>query len=307
MALSNELLKALDDLNGVHPGFRPVHAKGILLSGQFSPSPEATSLTRAAFVSAGSTPVTVRFSDAAGLPAVADADPSASPRGIAIRFHLAGDGHTDIVAHSVNGFPARTGEEFLEFLRAAHQSGPDAPKPSPIEVFLGAHPKALAFVQAPKPTPASFATASYFAVNAFRFVDEKGTARYGRFQIHPDGPTQYLDDEAVKGKGENFLFDDMAERIARGPVRLRITVQMAEPGDTVDDATSIWPDSRAQIEFGTIALTAAVADNESAQRQIIFDPVPRADGIEPSGDPLTQTRDAVYLLSGSRRNSAGAD
>jgi catalase len=82
---------------------------------------------------------------------------------------------------------------------------------------------------------------------------------------------------------------------------------MAEPGDTVDDATSIWPDSRAQIEFGTIALTAAVADNESAQRQIIFDPVPRADGIEPSGDPLTQTRDAVYLLSGSRRNSAGAD
>src|SRR6185437_12505793 len=62
---------------------------------------------------------------------------AASPRGFAIRFHLAEHVHTDIVAHSHDGFPTRTAEEFVELLRAIGNSGPDAPKPTPIESFLG--------------------------------------------------------------------------------------------------------------------------------------------------------------------------
>jgi catalase len=61
----------------------------------------------------------VRFSDFAGIPTVSDNDPqNASPRGCAIRFHLAEHFHTDIVAHSVDNFPSRTEEGFLEFLNA---------------------------------------------------------------------------------------------------------------------------------------------------------------------------------------------
>ena len=115
--LSRDVLHALDDLNGVHQGFRPAHAKGVMLSGTFTPSPAARGLTRAPHVQRPSTPVTVRFSDFAGFPTVADNDPqNASPRGCAIRFHLADHVHTDIVAHSHDGFPVRTAEEFLEFL-----------------------------------------------------------------------------------------------------------------------------------------------------------------------------------------------
>ncbi len=51
-------------------------------------------------------------------------------------------------------------------------------------------------------------------------------------------------------------------------------------------------------------LTHAVADNAAEQKQIIFDPIPRVDGIEPSDDPLLELRAAVYLLSGRRRRSA---
>ena len=88
---------------------------------------------------------------------IPDNDPNANPRGLAIRFHLADRVHTDIITHSTDGFPTRTGQEFLEFLRAAAASDLSKPSPSPIEVFLGTHPAALAFVQAPKPSPASFA------------------------------------------------------------------------------------------------------------------------------------------------------
>ena len=69
LALSHEIIEKFDKLNGgVHPGFRPAHVKGILLTGIFTPSPEARSLTRALHVNRASTPVTVRFSDFVGIP-----------------------------------------------------------------------------------------------------------------------------------------------------------------------------------------------------------------------------------------------
>src|SRR5215472_3009513 len=135
--IANKALQIFDDLNGgVHSGFRPAHAKGILLAGVFTPAAAAKSITSAPHVQRSSTPVTVRFSDATGIPAIPDSNPNASPRGIAIRFHLAEHVHTDIIAHTVDGFPTRTVEEFVEFLEAVRGSGPGATKPTPIEKYL---------------------------------------------------------------------------------------------------------------------------------------------------------------------------
>jgi len=52
------------------------------------------------------------------------------------------------------------------------------------------------------------------------------------------------------------------------------------------------------------AMTEAVKDNATEQQHIIFDPIPRVDGIEPSADPLLELRAAIYLLSGRRRRAA---
>jgi catalase len=265
----------------------------------------AVSLTRAPHAQRESTPVTVRFSNFAGFPTVADNDPeNASPRGIAIRFHLADHVHTDIIGHSTDGFPVRTAEEFVDFLAAVHASGPDAPKPKPIELFLAGHPKALEFVQAPKPIPASFAKESFFAVTALRFINKDGGSRYGRFRIRPVDGNEYLDAPGAAAKSANFLFDEIAERISKGPVNFKIVVQLAETGDPVDDSTEHWPADRPEADFGTVALTSLVADQAGEQRHIIFDPIPRVDGIEPSGDPLLEARADSYLMSGRRRRSA---
>jgi catalase len=303
--LAKELLGALDALSGWHPGFRPVHAKGLMCSGTFTPSSAAKTLTRAPHCARPSTPVIVRFSNSAGVPTVADNDPQgASPRGMAIRFQLADHVHTDIVSHSHNGFPTRTGEEFLEFLKTLPLSGPDASKPTPLEVFLSTHPKAMSFVTAPKPISTSFARESYFGVTAFRFTNEKGVSRFGRFKIRPEAGTEYLSSEEAAKKSANFLFDEISERLAKGPIKFRIVVQIAEEGDEVADATSLWPDSRPEIEFGTVALIKRVNDSDPELRKMIFDPVPRVDGIDSSDDPLIQVRSAIYLLSGRRRRAA---
>jgi catalase len=302
--LGNDLIKQFDTIFGLHPGSRPAHAKGVLLMGAFTPSSEAKSLTRAPHITRDSTPVMVRFSDSTGVPFIPDNDPNANPHGIAIRFHLAEHVHTDIIGYSTDGFPTRTGQEFLEFLRAVAASGASKESPSPVEIFLSAHPAALAYVQTPKPSPSSFAKEAFFGVTAFRFTGQAGVARYGRYRISPAAGIEHLDEAAAKGKDANYLFDELKERIAAGPVRFDIHVQIAEKGDIVDDATIHWPSDRKLIHFGAIALTATVSDDDQQQKRIIFDPIPRVDGIEPSDDPLLELRAAIYLLSGRRRRQA---
>jgi len=304
LAFSRDLLQAFDKINGgEHPGFRPAHAKGVMLTGNFKASPEAPSLTRAPHAR-GETFVTVRFSDFAGVPAVADNSEFASPRGCAIRFHLGSHIHTDIVAHSHDGFPTRTAEEFEGFLHAAGASDPSQPHPNAIEQFLGAHPKALQFVQAPKPIPTSFARESFYAVSAFKFIAGDSSSRYGRYRILPALGNEYLDAAGAAAKGPDFLFDEIRQRMAQGPVKFHIVVQLAEGEDTIDDATIRWPESRRQVKFGEIVLNALAADSDAEKRRIIFDPIPRVEGIEASADPLFQPRADLYLVSGRRRRAA---
>ncbi len=304
IVLSEKLIQQFDTIFGLHPGFRPAHAKGLLLTGTFTPSPNASRLTKALHVKRESTPVTVRFSNSTGVPLLPDNDPNADPRGLAIRFHLAEHVHTDIVSHSTDGFPTRTGAEFLEFLQAIAGSSSSKESPSPVEKFLSTHPAALAFVQTPKPAPASFATEKYFGVTAMRFTNQEGVSRYGRYRILPESGIEHLSADEAKTKPANFLFDEIKQRVASGAVGFRILVQLANQGDVVNDATIHWPEDRETVELGTVVLTKVAPDNASEQKKIIFDPIPRVEGLEPSDDPLLELRAAVYLLSGRRRRKA---
>jgi catalase len=303
-SLITDLLGILDELSGgVHPGFRPAHSKGLMCIGTFSPSPEAARLTRAPHATRPSTPVTVRYSNSTGIPSIPDNDPARSgPRGIAVRFHLADHVHTDIVAHSTNGFPVRTGEEFLKFLRAAAAAG--GGEPEALGAFLAAHPSARHFVEAPKPVPTSFAREAFFAVTSFKFINARGVSRHGRFRIRPEEGTEYLSDEQAAAKSADFLFEEIGPRLATGPARLGVFVQLAGDGDDVTDSSVAWPEDRPEIALGTITLTGRVDDREPERRKIIFDPIPRVDGIDTSGDPLSEVRSEIYLLSGRRRRAA---
>lgn len=307
--LITDLLDVLDKLSGgVHPGFRPAHARGTMYAGMFAPTPDAAELTKAPHAARPFTPVTVRFSLSAGVPTAADNDPKASgPQGMAVRFHLADHVHTDIVAHSHNGFPVHTGEEFLEFLRAVAASGPDAPNPPPIAAFLATHPIAKAFAEAPKPIPSSFARQAFFAITAFKFTSADGASRFGRFRFVPDVETEFLTPEQAAAKTSDFLAVELSQRLAKGPVTFRVRVQLAEPGDDVTNASVVWPDSRPLAEFGTLTITERVDELAPETRKVIFDPIPRVDGIDSAGDPLTEVRSEIYLLSGRRRRAAGAN
>ena len=155
----------------------------------------------------------------------------------------------------------------------------------------------------PKPIPTSFARESFFSVSAYKFTNNEGVSKFGRYRIVPPDGNDFLAASAAAKKDPNFLFDEVRERIARGAIKMRILVQVAAEGDVVDDATVQWPDKRLLLEFGNLELNGVVPDGEAAQRQIIFDPIPRVEGIESSGDPLLDPRANLYLASGRRRRS----
>ncbi|KAJ0118962.1 hypothetical protein J7T55_013218 [Diaporthe amygdali] len=274
---SQGLVETLHDIFGPHPGFRP-----------------------APHFNQPSTPVIARFSNSTGLPNVPDNNSNAEPRGFALRFQLATQPrrvHTDIIAHSVDAFPGSNGDEALAFFKAL--------KDGTVESFLNTHPKALAFVQAPKPAPASFANEQFFGVNAFKLIDSGGNETYVRYRIVPAAGLRTLGDEEVKERSENYLFDEIPKLVETGPVVFTLKAQVAENGDITDDACEHWPDERQVVDLGTISLKGLEENDAAEQKHIIFDPVPRdVPGLEASADPLLAVRAGVYLISGRERRAA---
>ena len=308
VALSQSLIAAFDSLFGRHPGFRAAHAKGVILHGTFTPSPSAHTLSSAPHLQPGHpSPVVVRFSNSTGVPNIPDVDGNSSPKGVGIRFMLGDRVHTDIIAHSTDGFPTHNGDEFLAFLQAIATSDMKAPSdpanPKPIERFLHGHPAALTFVTTPKPIPVSFAQEKYFSVSAFQFTNADGQVRYGKYRILPKAGTAYLDDAAAAGKGPNFLMDELHTRVAQSKIAFTVQVQLAGAGDVTNDSTAHWPEDREVLELGGLELTEEAVDSAGEGQRVIYDPFPRVQGIEASDDPLNELRAAVYIISGRRRRA----
>ena len=295
------MVDAVNGVFGVHQGARAVHAKGTVLTGTFAASPEAAALTTAPHLQAGSTvPVTVRFSNFAGIPTIADNDGLASPRGLAVKFKLADGSETDIVAHSFNGFPVATTGEFRQLLIALGTSKPDTPKPTPLDTFLGDHPIAKTFLTAAKPNPVSFASLPYYAVNAFKLTNKDGTAALVRYQIVPVGGEHYLSDADAKAAAASYLSDEIKKRVGEGPVMFTLVAQIADAGDKVDDPSLAWPADRKTVPLGTITLTKSAGD-DAANKELVFMPNAVPAGIE-AADPMIADRGAVYAASFARRN-----
>lgn len=299
-SMAEQLVDAFNRVFGSHPGLRANHPKGVVLEGAFTPSASAALLSKAAHLQRHKKPipVTVRFSAGSGLPTVSDTDEM--PRGMAMKFTLPDGAQTDLVVLSYNGFPVATAEEFRDFLLAVAESGPDAPKPTAIETFLDSHPAAKQFVGTPKPQPVSYATLSYFGINAFKFTNAKGATTIGRYQLQPVAGPQFLSKDQIAAKGPDYLTDEIRERIRHSPVKFKLLVQVAEKDDKTDDPSTVWPDTRKKVELGTITITKAVADSQTAEKKLLFLPNALVPGIE-AADPMIAARSASYIVSLSRR------
>jgi catalase len=285
---------------GRHPGYRALHAKGILVKGAFTAAPEAARLTRAQHMQGDAVPATVRFSNGSGDPDLPDYGQEV--RGMAVKFYLPDGSRTDISAQTVPRFPARTPDAFMNLLRAA--SG--ASRFWRLPLFLATHPEVLPALRANAPTlkpPTSYATVKYNAVHAYKWIDADGGERYVRYHWLPETEEPPLSQEEAKSRGRDYLQEEIAERLGRGAVRFTLELTIAAPGDKVDDPSAVWPDEREKVAAGTLELTELETDREKGDDVLVFDPVRVTDGIELSDDPILRYRSPAYSVSVEQRTA----
>jgi catalase len=294
-----ESTAAANALYGRHPGFRALHAKGTLLKGTFTATPQAGQLTRASHMQGEPVPVTARVSNGGGNPHVPDYAPDV--RGLAVKLYLPDGSRTDIVTQTVPRFPVSTPEAFLDLMRAQAAGRAAALK---LPLFLARHPEAIPSLPgnlaALRPV-ASYASSRYYGVHAYRFLDAEGGSRYVRYTFVPEREEARLWPWQVRGRSRDYLQEEIRERLAAGPVRFALELQIAAPSDKVDDPSVQWPADRERVVAGTLELTGLDTERETGGDILVFDPGRVTDGIELSDDPVLQYRPAAYGDSVSAR------
>ena len=298
--VETQLVDAMNKLWGVHPGFRANHAKGVVAMGIFKAAPQVARLSKAALFAGATIPVTIRFSDATGVPNIPDGSDLANGHGMAIKFHLPDGSETDMVLNSIKFFPVSTSADFRDMLLAIAASPPDAPKPTKFDQFIAAHssvPRALATAQ----TPDSFADEEYHGINAFVLINDKGERRAVRYIMSPE-KLVHLDPAEAAKRAPDFLIDELPARLAHGPVTFRLKAQLASPGDSTKDPSQPWPESDEVVELGALTIDKPVSDSLDAQKKLLFLPGQLTEGIEVSDDPMIEIRNGAYAVSFSRRS-----
>ena len=296
MVTPQDAIERISQAMGGRTGKRTLHAKGRFYRGTFTATPEATALCRAAHLSGAAVPTMIRFSNGSGR---VSADRVPDVRGLAVSFRPEGSGATDILAQTAPRFPVPSPEEFVKFTRAAAVA---RSKPWVLLGYLAAHPGAVPAIVANgkagaiKP-PSSFAAVPYYAVHAFKWLDADGGSRWVRYTWLPDLDTQ----GGTPDKSDpDYLFSDLESRLAGGPVRMRLRVQIAADGEDPHDPMSVWK-SKEHLDAGTLEITAPDPERETKGDIVVFDPTRVIDGIEMSDDPILRFRSPAYSASVDRR------
>jgi catalase len=287
-----------EEVNGVQPGFRRNHAKGVGVSGFFESNGNGVRLSKAAVFQPGRAPVLGRFSLGGGQPYAPDTE--SAVRGLGLQFSLP-DGElwrTAMIHLPV--FPFRTPEAFYENLLA---SRPDPstgqPDPAKMQAFLARHPEtaeALKFIKS-QPASSGFGDSTFHGLNAFRFMNAAGESTPVRWILTPAQPWK-----TTPSQDKDFLFDALIAQIHRERrLQWDLIVIVSRPGDPTNDATIPWPAGREQVNVGKLTLDRVESDDTCAVRDINFDPLVLPAGIATSDDPLLSARSAVYSQSFTRR------
>jgi catalase len=292
---------AFEQVDGVHPGFRRNHAKGIGVSGFFESNGNGVRLSKALVFQPGRVPVIGRFSLSGGQPFAADKPDTV--RGLGLQFTLPDGELWRTAMINLPVFPVATPLAFFERLIA---SIPDPktgkPDPAKMQSFLSRHPEteqALKIIKS-QPVSSGFGNSTFHSLNAFRFINSAGDSIPVRWVLRPEQPFDAASDASTP-RDKNYLFDALIAQIQHRPLRWHLVVIIGQPGDPTNDASVIWPETRERVDVGILTLDQVESEATSSATGINFDPLVLPAGIAPSDDPLLSARSAVYSQSFTRR------
>lgn len=207
---------------------------------------------------------------------------------------------------AMNSFPFFSAASVADFNAQTLAGMPDPatgkPDPEKMAAFRAAHPAAQRFAEwaASAPWSTSFANTAYNGVNTFRFTNDDGEEHHVRWSMLPQTRFEQMSAAQREADDADFLSADLTQRLADGPLLWDMVVTIAEPGDSIEDASQPWPQQRRKIPVGTVVIEQTQPQATGPCRDINFDPLILPVGVE-GADPILAARSAVYAVSFDRR------
>ena len=300
------IIAAFGQLDGIHPGFRRNHAKGICATGWFESNGQAASLSKAALFAPGKVPVVGRIAFAGGMPFIPD-EPD-TVRSLALRFLPAGGDEWRTGMINIPVFPFATVQAFYEQMVASKRDpATGQPDPAKMQAFAANHPEFVAAIDIVKKRRVSsgFADTTYNSLNTFRFVNSDGVStpvRWSAVSLQPfvaaaTAATAVPASADGASADKNALFDALIADVAKHPVQWRLVITAGQAGDPTANPTLPWPADRKQIDAGTVTIDKVSSEDDGPCVDVNFDPMVLPAGIEASDDPIPSARSAAYARS----------
>lgn len=302
---------------------RVVHAKGAGAHGEFECTNGLEDLCIAGIFKKGAKcSVSCRMSTVGGESGTSDN--LRDPRGFSIKFRT-DEGNWDLVGNNTPIFFIRDPAKFPHFIHTQKRN-PQTHKHHTDDAtlywdYLSQNPECIhqivyMFGDRGIPYGARFMN-SYFG-HTVKLINDKQEWVYAQFHMLSDqGEKNQTDPDQAAKESDDLMQNDLFESIEKGDYptwTLKVQIMTKEQareawkkkGINVFDLTHIWPHKDYPLrEIGKMTLNKNVDNYFAEVEQISFSPAHMVPGIEPSEDPVLQSR--LFSYDDTARHRIGAN
>lgn len=302
---------------------RVVHANGSGAHGTFTCTKPLDDLTVAdIFSEAGKTcPITVRFSTVGGE--TGSHDCARDPRGFSVKMRTS-EGNWDIVANNTPVFFLRDPAKFPHFIHtqkrdpATHLTHAD--DSTMFWDYLSQNPESIhqvMILMGDRGIPDGYRFMHGYYGHTMKLINKNGEWVYMQLHMKSDQGTEFITQEDSASYGPDYAQKDLYQSIQKGEfpswtmsVQTMTAKQAEEAWEqkriNVFDLTHVWPQGEYPLrEVGKFELNVNAKNYFAEIEQVAFSPSHLVPGIEPSADPVLQSR--LFSYPDTHRHRLGAN
>jgi catalase len=301
---------------------RVVHAKGAGAHGYYKTTDPIEDLCLADIFKQGKEcPVTVRFSTVGGESGSHDC--ARDPRGFSVKFRT-DEGNWDMVANNTPVFFLRDPAKFPHFIHTQKRNPSThlthADDSTAFWDYLSQNPESIHQVMVlmgDRGIPDGYRFMHGYSGHTMKLVNKAGEWVYCQFHFKSKQGTKFITQEDSQTKSPDYSTKDLYSAIERGEypgwdVSIQtMTAKQAEDAwekqkINVFDLTHVWPQKQFPLrKVGEFFLNENVKNYFAEIEQIAFNPAHMVPGIEPSADPVLQSR--LFSYPDTHRHRIGVN
>ncbi|KAI9737586.1 MAG: hypothetical protein M1818_005590 [Claussenomyces sp. TS43310] len=301
---------------------RVVHANGSGAHGIYKTTKGLDDLCVADMFKQGKEcPISIRFSTVGGE--TGSHDCARDPRGFSVKFKT-DEGNWDLVANNTPVFFLRDPAKFPHFIHtqkrdpATHLTGAD--DSTNFWDYLSQNPESIhqvMILMGDRGIPDGYRFMHGYLGHTVKLVNKQGDWVYCQFHMISDQGTKFFTQEEAATKSPDYSQKDLYEAIERGDYpswTLSVQTMTAKEAEelwiqkkiNVFDLTHIWPQKDYPLrEVGKLTLNENAKNYFAEIEQLAFNPAHMVPGIEPSADPVLQSR--LFSYPDAHRHRVGVN